>query len=87
MPDRHRSLATAAVHAGEPDPRIDGAVAMPIFQTSTYVYGGESTYDSSRYVRISNSPNRVWPWASAARSLPMASRWQHCSRRLPPAAS
>jgi cystathionine beta-lyase/cystathionine gamma-synthase len=52
-----RSLATTAIHAGEPEPRIDGSVAMPIFQSSTYIYGGEQTYDASRYVRISNTPN------------------------------
>ena len=32
---------TRLVHAGEPQPRLAGAVAMPIFQSSTFVYGGE----------------------------------------------
>ncbi len=48
---------TTAVHAGEPEPRISGAVAMPIFQSSTYLYEGETDYHAARYVRLSNSPN------------------------------
>ena len=52
-----RALNTTAVHAGEPEPRISGAVAMPIFQSSTYLYEGETDYHAARYVRLSNSPN------------------------------
>jgi cystathionine gamma-synthase/cystathionine gamma-lyase/cystathionine beta-lyase len=48
-------LDTRAVHDGEPDPRIDGAVSLPIFQTSTYTH--EDPDDTLRYVRYSNSPN------------------------------
>lgn len=49
------SLDTRSVHAGEPDPRIQGAVTLPIFQTSTYTFGDHD--DELRYVRYSNSPN------------------------------
>lgn len=52
-----RSIDTEAVHAGEPEPRIGGAVAMPIFQSSTYLYEGETEYHATRYVRLNNSPN------------------------------
>jgi cystathionine gamma-synthase/cystathionine gamma-lyase/cystathionine beta-lyase len=51
MPD----LDTRAVHDGEPDPRIEGAVSLPIFQTATYTH--EDPDDAVRYVRYSNSPN------------------------------
>ena len=51
------SLNTKLVHAGEPDPRIEGAVSMPIFQSSTYEYGGERHYDDIRYIRLNNTPN------------------------------
>ncbi len=51
------SIATAAVHAGEPHPRIGGAVTMPIFQSSTFIYEGETDYHATRYVRLSNTPN------------------------------
>jgi len=52
-------IETKLVHAGEPEPRIEGAVAMPIFQSATFQYGGEATYDDLRYLRLSNCPNHV----------------------------
>lgn len=52
-----QSIATAAVHAGEPHPRIGGAVTMPIFQSSTFIYEGGTDYHATRYVRLSNTPN------------------------------
>ncbi|MCH6551990.1 MAG: PLP-dependent transferase [Planctomycetes bacterium] len=51
------SISTAAVHAGEPQPRIGGAVSMPIFQSSTFLYEGETDYHAGRYVRLNNTPN------------------------------
>lgn len=57
MAEYSKSLSTDVVHAGEPQPRIDGAVAMPIFQTSTFVYRGETDYHDLRYVRLNNTPN------------------------------
>lgn len=51
------SIDTGVVHAGEPEPRIGGAVAMPIFQSSTFLYEGGSDYHATRYVRLSNTPN------------------------------
>ena len=52
-------LETKAIHAGEPRPRIGGAVAMPIFQSANFEYAGESTYDAIRYLRLSNTPSQV----------------------------
>jgi cystathionine beta-lyase/cystathionine gamma-synthase len=50
-------LATKLVHAGTPRPRIHGAVAMPVFQSSTFEYEGASNYHDIRYIRLSNTPN------------------------------
>ena len=52
-------IDTQLVHAGEPRPRIEGAVVMPVFQSSTYEYGGQGRYDDVRYLRLNNSPNHV----------------------------
>lgn len=49
------TLDTRSVHAGEPTPRIEGAVTLPIFQTSTYTFGESD--DEIRYIRYNNSPN------------------------------
>lgn len=50
-------FSTKLVHAGEPRPRIAGSVALPIFQSSTFEYGGETRYNDVHYVRLSNTPN------------------------------
>jgi cystathionine gamma-synthase/cystathionine gamma-lyase/cystathionine beta-lyase len=52
-----RRFGTLAVHAGEPRPRIGDAVAMPVFQSSTYLLGGPRAYDDIRYIRLNNTPN------------------------------
>jgi cystathionine beta-lyase/cystathionine gamma-synthase len=52
-------LDTQLIHAGEPRPRIGGAVNMPIFQSSTFEYTGEGDYHDVRYLRCSNTPNHV----------------------------
>ena len=52
-------METKLVHAGEPDPKIHGAVSMPIFQSSTYEYAGETSYHDLRYIRLNNTPNHV----------------------------
>jgi len=54
----HR-LETKLVHAGEPEPRIEGAVAMPIFQSATFEYGGGGDYHNLRYIRLNNTPNHT----------------------------
>ncbi|MBD3368689.1 MAG: PLP-dependent transferase [Candidatus Eisenbacteria bacterium] len=52
---RHRDTET--VHAGEPEPRIGGAVAIPIFQSAMYVDEGDPGYHDIRYIRLNNTPN------------------------------
>ena len=55
----YQRLETQLVHAGEPLPRIAGAVEMPIFQSATYAYGGEGSYDDVRYLRNNNTPSQL----------------------------
>ena len=57
MSRKYKSLETKLIHSGEPEPRILGAVNMPIFQSSTFVYGGEKSYHDIRYIRLNNTPN------------------------------
>ena len=59
MTDKQRSIETKLIHAGEPRPRIQGAVVMPIFQSSTYEYDGEPNYHDVRYIRLNNNPNQL----------------------------
>ncbi len=48
---------TRLIHAGEPEPLIMGAVAMPIFQSSTYACEGGDDYSRLKYSRLNNTPN------------------------------
>jgi len=59
MGGRDLSIDTKLIHAGEPVPRISGAVSMPIFQTAMFEYSGEKTYDQIRYIRLNNTPNHL----------------------------
>ncbi len=52
-----RGIDTRLIHAGEPEPLIEGAVSMPIFQSSTFAYRGGTDYHALRYIRLSNTPN------------------------------
>ncbi len=52
-------METKLIHAGEPKPLICGAVAMPIFQSATYEYSGESSYHDIKYIRLNNTPNHL----------------------------
>ena len=54
---RYKDIDTQLIHAGEPDPPIDGAVAMPIFQTAMFHTAGDADYHDIRYIRLSNTPN------------------------------
>ncbi|HEY6065499.1 MAG TPA: aminotransferase class I/II-fold pyridoxal phosphate-dependent enzyme [Thermoanaerobaculia bacterium] len=54
-----RRLETRIVHAGEPHPRIEGAVAMPIFQSAMFEYAGETDYHDLKYIRLNNTPNHA----------------------------
>ncbi len=54
-----QSFETKLIHTGEPKPRINGAINVPIFQSSTYEYTGEGSYHDVRYLRLSNTPNHL----------------------------
>jgi len=59
MNDQPTRLDTRIVHAGEPRPRILGAVSIPIFQSAMYEYGGEADYHDLKYIRLNNTPNHA----------------------------
>lgn len=52
-----RGIDTKLVHAGEPVPRNAGAVAFPIYQSSTFEGRGGTGYHGVLYARMSNTPN------------------------------
>jgi cystathionine beta-lyase/cystathionine gamma-synthase len=53
------SFNTQLVHAGEEN-IPEGAVCHPIFQSSTYLTGGdEKEYHDGRYIRLNNTPNQI----------------------------
>ncbi|MDZ4723820.1 MAG: aminotransferase class V-fold PLP-dependent enzyme [candidate division Zixibacteria bacterium] len=56
---RFKSIDTNLLHAGAIRPNIEDSVVTPIFQTSTYLTGGDRDYDDVRYVRCSNTPNHA----------------------------
>lgn len=51
------SLDTALIHAGEPRPRLCGAISIPVFASANFEYAGEDDYDKLRYIRLNNTPN------------------------------
>ena len=55
----YKSIDTKLIHAGEPDPRILGAVSIPIFQSAMFEYAGEADYHAIKYIRLNNTPNHV----------------------------
>ncbi|HVN28426.1 MAG TPA: PLP-dependent transferase, partial [Candidatus Binataceae bacterium] len=54
-----KGIESKLIHAGEPEPRIEGAVSMPIFQSSTFETGDAGSYHDLRYIRLNNTPNHV----------------------------
>ena len=59
MMQEEMHIETKLIHAGEPIPRIGGAVTLPIFQSSTYQYHGQDHYDKLKYIRMINTPNHM----------------------------
>ena len=59
MGKTNREIDTKLIHAGEPNPLIQGAVSIPIFQSSTFEYTGQESYHDLRYIRLNNTPNHV----------------------------
>jgi cystathionine beta-lyase/cystathionine gamma-synthase len=52
-------IETRLIHAGKPEPPIEGAVVTPIFQSSTFEYLGQRSYHDLHYIRLSNTPNHT----------------------------
>ena len=50
---------TQLIHAGEPRPRPAGAIAMPIYQSSTFEPGAAAGYHDLTYIRLNNTPNHL----------------------------
>ena len=59
MSTQHKHLDTKLIHAGEPTPRIAGAVNVPIFQSAMFETTGEANYHDVRYIRLNNTPNHL----------------------------
>ena len=58
MGKKFKRIETNLVHAGEPSPRILGAVATPIFQSAMFESLGEGGYHNLGYIRLNNTPNQ-----------------------------
>jgi len=54
-----KGIESKLIHAGEPEPLIEGAVTMPIFQSSTFETGDAKSYHDLRYIRLSNTPTHA----------------------------
>lgn len=59
MPKNFKRLETRLIHAGEPEPRINGAVVMPIYQSAMFEYAGETSYHDLKYIRLNNTPTHL----------------------------
>jgi cystathionine beta-lyase/cystathionine gamma-synthase len=57
MNKEYRHIETKLIHSGEPVPRIEGAVCLPIFQSAMFETAGESSYHDIKYIRLNNTPN------------------------------
>jgi len=69
---QNRGFATRAIHAGQhPDPAT-GAVAVPIYATSTYVHDKLGEHKGFEYARVRRSRGapRVTPSPPACRRSP-----------------
>jgi cystathionine beta-lyase/cystathionine gamma-synthase len=59
MKNHKDKIETRLIHAGEPERRIEGAVSLPIFQSSTFESAGQDSYHEIRYIRLNNTPNHL----------------------------
>ncbi len=59
MTKEKKSIDTKLIHEGEPEPRIGGAVSIPIFQTAMYETAEEESYHDIKYIRLNNTPNHM----------------------------
>ena len=59
MSDHESTIDTKLIHAGEIRPGIEGAVALPIFQSANFESVEGEEYHDIKYMRLSNSPNHT----------------------------
>ena len=59
MTRNFKHIETKLIHAGDPRPRIAGAVELPIFQSAMFEYAGETSYHDLKYIRLNNTPNHI----------------------------
>lgn len=59
MREDYKTIETKLIHAGEPEPGIDRAVILPIFQTAMFEATGGAGLDAIRYIRLNNTPNHI----------------------------
>jgi cystathionine beta-lyase/cystathionine gamma-synthase len=59
MAESFKNLETKLIHAGELEPRVGGAVSMPIFQSANFEFAGETSYHEIKYIRLNNTPNHA----------------------------
>ena len=53
----HR-IETRAIHAGDPSPRVEGALVLPIFQSAVFEHHDpHASYHDVVYPRLNNLPN------------------------------
>lgn len=57
MSERYKHIDTKLIHSGEPSPRVEGSVSIPIFQSAMFEYAGETDYHDLKYIRLNNTPN------------------------------
>jgi cystathionine beta-lyase/cystathionine gamma-synthase len=57
MTENYKRIETKIIHAGDPRPRINGAVSLPVFQSAMFEYAGETSYHDIKYIRLNNTPN------------------------------
>lgn len=56
---KEKSLETRAVHAGDPRPRVEGSLVLPIFQSTVFEQRHEHGYHDVVYPRLNNLPNHT----------------------------
>jgi len=60
MTSDSNSIETKSIHAGAYEPKVNKAVTLPIFQSSTFEYSdNESDYHDIKYLRLNNTPNHI----------------------------
>src|SRR5947199_4961 len=52
-----KHIETKLIHSGEPEPRVRGAVSMPIFQSAMFETRMGQGYHDIEYIRLNNTPN------------------------------